>query len=175
MIGRIFRMVRTPLTLLILLGVLCYGAWWGYTNILKPVPKAPPTPCVDQSVDKGQLRTDQVVVRVYNGGDRKGLAGDVGRALRERGFRVSRVTNTAENISRTVIIGANETNPEVLLVKGFFKDADVRSDGRVDHSVDVLVGNKYAGFVKNAPKTIAVSTETVCLPPTTPTASPSSN
>ena len=29
MIGRVFRIVRTPLTLLILLGVLCYGAWWG--------------------------------------------------------------------------------------------------------------------------------------------------
>ena len=29
MIGRVFRIVRTPITLLILLGVLLYGAWWG--------------------------------------------------------------------------------------------------------------------------------------------------
>ena len=41
MIGRVFRIVRTPITLLILLGVLLYGAWWGYRNIIQPVPKAP--------------------------------------------------------------------------------------------------------------------------------------
>ena len=45
MIGRVFRIVRTPITLLILLGVLMWGAWWGYTNILAPIPKVPPPPC----------------------------------------------------------------------------------------------------------------------------------
>jgi hypothetical protein len=38
-IGRVFRIVRTPITLLLLLGVLMWGAWWGYNNILAPVPK----------------------------------------------------------------------------------------------------------------------------------------
>ena len=79
MIGRVFRIVRTPLTLLILLGVLCYGAWWGYTNVLKPVPALPPEPCVEQSLPNSQLRSTQVTVSVFNGGDRRGLAGDVGR------------------------------------------------------------------------------------------------
>ena len=83
MIGRVFRIVRTPLTLLVLLGVLAYGAWWGYTNVLKPLPPLPPDPCVEQKVTKGQLTTSQVTVSVYNGGHRRGLAGDVGRALRE--------------------------------------------------------------------------------------------
>jgi hypothetical protein len=164
-IGRIFRIVRTPITLLILLGVLCYGAWWGYTNILRPVPPLPPTPCVDQTVAKGQLASSQVVVAVYNGGDRKGLAGDVGRALRERGFRVTRTVNTAEKVAKTVIVGADPKDPEVMLVKGFFKDAVVRADKRADHTVDVLVGNKYGGFNKNAKRTLAVSSSTVCLPP----------
>ena len=50
MIGRIFRVIRTPVTLLILFGMLLYGAWWGYHNIIKPIPPLPPTPCVDQSV-----------------------------------------------------------------------------------------------------------------------------
>ena len=78
MIGRIFRIVRTPITLLILLGVLLYGAWWGYRNIIQPVPKIPPPPCVEQTVAKGQLRANQVTVKVFNGGDRRGLAVDVG-------------------------------------------------------------------------------------------------
>jgi LytR cell envelope-related transcriptional attenuator len=163
-IGRIFRIVRTPITLLLLLGVLCYAAWWGYTNVLRPIPPTPAAPCVDQSVSKGQLRSSQVTVRVYNGGNKRGLAGDVGRALRERGFNVIRTANTAEKISKTVIVGADPKNPEVLLVKRFFKDATVEGDNRVDRSVDVLVGNRYGGFNKNAKTTYPVKTRTVCLP-----------
>src|SRR5215203_664753 len=99
------------------------------------------------------LKSSQVTVKVFNGGSKRGLAGDVGRALRDRGFNVIRTTNTAEKISKTVIVGADPKNPEVLLVKGFFKGAVVKGDKRVDHTVDVLVGNKYGGFNKGAKRT----------------------
>lgn len=164
MIGRVFRLVRTPITLLILLGVLCYGAWWGYTNVLQPIPEAPPPKCVPQPVRQGALSSGQVTVKVFNGGDRKGLAGDVGRSLRSKGFKVQTTSNTAEKITKTVIVGAGAKNPEVLLVKGFFKGARVRVDKRADHSVDVLVGTKYAGLNKKAKPSIAVKASTVCLP-----------
>ena len=172
MLGRIFRIARTPVTLLILLGVLCYGAYWGYTNVLAPVPPAAPTPCVDQSVKGGQLKSAQVTVSVFNGGDRKGLAGDVGRAMRQRGFKVAKMTNTAEKVQKTVIVGSDPKAPEVLFVKTFFKNSVVRGDKRADHSVDVLVGNKYGGFNNKAKTTYAVKASTVCLPQQ-PTASPS--
>ena len=172
MIGRVFRLVRTPITLLFLLGVLCYGAWWGYSNVLAPVPVAPPAPCVPQPVNQGQLRSSQVTVSVYNGGDRKGLAGDVGRALREKGFKVQRTTNTGEQIERTVIVGAGAKNPEVLLVKGFFKKSEIRVDKRVDNSVDVLVGTQYGVFNKKAKTSVPVRAKSVCLPPV---ACPASN
>jgi hypothetical protein len=164
-IGRVFRIVRTPVTLLILLGVLCYGAWWGYTNVLKPAPPTPPTPCVPQRISQGELRTTQVTVSVFNGGSKKGLAGDVGRSLRQRGFKVQRTTNTGEKIKKTVIVGAGAKNPEVLLVQSFFKKAVVKVDKRADHSVDVLVGDDYGGFNKKAKTTFAVKARTVCLPP----------
>lgn len=169
MIGRVFRLVRTPLTLLVLLGVLCYGAYWGYNNIIAPVPAAPPEPCVNQTVTKGKLLSSQVTVSIFNGGSKRGLAGDVGRLMRDRDFTVQRMTNTNENIQKTVIVGAGTKNPEVLLVKAFFKDAEVRSDKRADHTVDILVGDKYAGFNKKAPTSYAVKTSTVCLPPSAAT------
>ena len=172
MIGRIFRVVRTPVTLLILFGMLLYGAWWGYNNIIKPIPPLPPEPCVDQVVEKGQLKSGQVVVRVYNGGDRKGLAADVGRSLRGKGFRVVLTTNTVEKIQKTVIVGADVNNPEVLFVKSFFKEAVVRSDKRVDRTVDVLVGNKYGGFNKEAKTTYRVEATKVCLPSQSPSPTP---
>jgi hypothetical protein len=152
--------------------MLLYGAWWGYNNIIKPIPPLPPEPCVDQSVPKGQLKASQVVVRVYNGGDRKGLAADVGRSLRGKGFRVVLTTNTVEKIQKTVIVGANDNNPEVLFVKTFFKEADVRSDQRVDRTVDVLVGNKYGGFKKGAKTTYQVEATTLCLPSQSPSPTP---
>lgn len=166
MIGRVFRIVRTPLTLLVLLGVLCYGAWWGYTNVLAPVEPLPPDPCVQQTLPNSQLKSAQVTVSVFNGGDRRGLAGDVGRSLRGKGFRVLKTTNTGENIKQTVIVGANAKNPEVVLVKAFFKEATVRVDKRTDGTVDVLVGDKYGGFNKKAPTAITVKSATACLPST---------
>lgn len=168
MIGRVFRIVRTPITLLILLGVLMWGAWWGYTNILRPIPPIPPPPCVEQTLAKGVIKSDQVIIKVYNGGDKRGLAGEVGRQLRSSNFKVTVTDNTVEKISKTVIVGGGAKNAEVLFVKTFFKDSVVRADKRKDGSVDVLVGNKYGGFVK-AKTTYAVKTKTVCLPSQTPT------
>jgi hypothetical protein len=164
MVLRVLRIIRTPLTLLILLGILCYGAWWGWTNIVAPPPAAPPTPCVETEVKDKALQTSQVTVRVYNGGDKKGLAGDVTRALRGKEFNVLEPANTEEAVNETVIIGNGAKNPEVLFVKSFFKGAKVEADERSDHSVDVMVGNKYAGFNSKAKTSYKVDTETVCLP-----------
>ena len=77
-----------------------------------------------------------------------------------------------EKIQKTVIVGADGNNPEVLFVKSFFKEADVRSDQRVDRTVDVLVGNKYRGFNKEAKTTYQVGANTVCLPSQTPSPTP---
>ena len=60
----------------------------------------------------------------------------------------------------------------MLFVKTFFKDAVVRTDKRSDGSVDVLVGNKYGGFNKNAKATYVVKTRTVCLPSQAQTTAP---
>lgn len=171
MIGRVFRIVRVPITLLILLGVLLYGANWGFKNVFAEIPPAPPPSCIQQKVPKGQLKADQVTVRVYNGGDKHGLAGDIGRTMRGKGFKVSITTNTKERIKGTVIVGSGAKNPEVLLVHSFFKKATIRVDGRVDGSVDVLVGSTYAGFNKKAKNVINVGEKAVCLPASS-TASP---
>jgi hypothetical protein len=164
LIGRILRVIRTPVTLIILLAVLVWAAWWGYNNVIAPVPAAPPTPCVQQTLSKGRLTTAQVYVKVFNGGDSRGLAANVSRSLRGKGFKVTGTANTIEKIDETVIVGATADDPEVKLAKSFFKDATVRADGRADHSVDVLVGNRYGGFNKKAKTSITVDAKTLCLP-----------
>lgn len=168
MIGRVWRIVRTPLTLLILLGILCYGAWWGYTNVLKPVPPLPPTPCVTQPVKDGKLNSNQVSVAIYNGGTKRGLARDIGIRLRDRGFQVQGEFNLEDKIDTTVIVGQGEKNPEVLLIQQFFPESTIRVEpDRVDHSVEVLVGNAWnwdKHFNEKAKTTLDVKAKTVCLP-----------
>ena len=164
MVGRVFRIIRTPLTLLILLAILCVGAWWGWKNIVAPPEQSPAPPCVETKVTDKALKSKQVTVQVFNGGDKKGLAGDVTRALRAKDFNVLTAANTDQEINKTVIVGNAAKNPEVLLVKSFFKGATVKPDGRKNHTVDVMVGNKYAGFNSKAKSSYPVKTKTVCLP-----------
>lgn len=175
MIGRVFRVVRTPITLLILLGVLLYGAWWGYTNIIRKTPEAAPAPCVQQTLKKGKLKSSQVTVKIFNGGQRIGLAGDVARAMRGKGFKVGLTDNTQEQIGKTVIVGADKKAPEVIFVKTFFKSAEIRADKSKenDRTVDILVGNDYRGFNKKAKNTYTVKAKTVCLPAQSTSATPS--
>jgi ribosomal protein S8E len=171
MVLRVLRIIRTPLTLLVLLGILCYGAWWGWKNIVAPPQTAPPPPCVPTKVTDKELKTSQVTVRVFNGGDKKGLASEVTRALRSKKFNVLDPANTDQSVTKTLIIGNGAKNPEVLLVKSFFKGAVVEADGRTDHTVDVLVGNKYGGFNSKAKTAYPVETSTVCLPSSPPAGS----
>lgn len=164
MVGRVLRTIRTPLILLILLGILVYGAWWGWTNIVKPVQSKPDNPCVPTKVTDKKLKTSQVTVQVKNGGDKRGLASQVTKQLDGAKFHTKQPSNTDKKITKTVIIGEKAKNPEVKLVKRFFPKAKIHSDHRSDRTVDVFVGNGYQGFKKHAKRSYPVKTKKVCLP-----------
>ncbi|WP_203567952.1 LytR C-terminal domain-containing protein [Aestuariimicrobium ganziense] len=168
---KVLRALVTPLTLAVLLAFLGYGAWWGYRNVMRPIPARPPDPCVTQSVGP-KLKSSQVTVNVYNGGYKQGLATTVAKALKAKGFMIKHVDNTDERIKTTVIVGADANNPEVKLVAAHFKNATVRADQRPDHTVDVLVGNTYGGMDAKAAVEIAVPGNSVCLPSPSPTPTP---
>ena len=57
--------------------ILAIGAAWGWHAATEPFPgKAEAPTCVDRQVEQGEkVCPDQVVVSVFNAGDRKGLAG----------------------------------------------------------------------------------------------------
>jgi hypothetical protein len=168
---RIVRMIATPVLLLALLGFLTWGAWWGYRNVMAPVPAHLPDPCVTQSVGQ-TLQASKVTVSVYNGGYVAGQANTVAKALKAKGFIIKHVDNTDQRIKQTVIVGAAATNPEVKLVAGHFKGATVKADNRPDHTVDVMIGTAYAGMNGKAATSIAVPGGAVCLP-TSATPTPS--
>ena len=151
------------MTLAVLLVVLGYGAWWGYKAVLT-VPVSTVNACVSQAVT--QLTPDKVTVRVLNGGGVKGYATEVAKVLKARGYNISVVSNTSENITTPVIVGGSVDLPAVKLVASNFPGATLRADNRNDGTVDVLVGVKTdktlptAGFSSAIP----VPNGSACIP-----------
>lgn len=164
------RTWSTPLALVALVAFLIFGTAWGWKHVTAPVVPKPPAPCVTQEMTV--LESTSVTVRVYNGGGQTGLAGSTGALLRNRGFKVPVVDNTEEAVTTTIIVSANEDDPQALLVAGFFNGATIRADGRAQATVDVLVGSDFGGINENAPTSIEVPGGVVCLPSPTPTPTP---
>jgi len=156
------RVIKTPLTLLALLALVVFGGWWGLRNATAAIPPRPPQPCVNTNVN-GKLTPNHVTVRTLNAGLRGGLAKRVSTSLRSQGFYIVKVNNSDERRAQTVIVGNAKDSPEVRLVAGFFKNATTQGDGRVDHVVDVLLGDDFAGYVLE-PKTFVPVNGPVCLP-----------
>lgn len=165
----IYAAGRTAITIAVLLFVLVGGLAWGYRSVQQATAPKPPPPCV--TTETKALIPAQVSIRVLNGGSVIGLAGTVSTAMRSRGFVVLRTGNTDEHINGTIIVGAKESNPEVQLVAGYFEKATIRTDGRKDGTVDVLVGDQYGGLTKTPPTSVAVPGGVVCLPSSTPSPS----
>ncbi len=158
----IIRMIKTPLTLLALTAIVVFGGMWGYKNATAQIPPRPPEPCVMTDVG-GTLTPNHVTLRVLNAGLRGGLAKRVSSAMRSYGFNILKVNNTDQRLTNTVIVGHSPNDPEVVLVAGFFKKATRQGDGRIDHVVDVLLGDDYAGRLTNPKQSVPVSGR-VCLP-----------
>lgn len=171
-IRQVVRVLKTPVTLLLLLAFVGYGAMWGYEHAKAPAPGRPPIPC--EPFDVGDTLTPQMVqVRTLNGGTRGGMAKTAASHLRAYDFKVIKINNTTERLENTVIVGKNADDPQVKLLTYFFKDAEVRGDGRIDGVVDVLLGTNSVRIPNPKVTTVEVDGP-VCLPPDTvlPTPSP---
>ncbi|MBK8460645.1 MAG: LytR C-terminal domain-containing protein [Micropruina sp.] len=170
----VIRVLKTPLTLLALIALVVVGGTWGWANAMAPVPPRPPAPCVVQTIGP-KLTPDKVTLRILNGGFQGGLAKRASLQMRAYGFNVIKVNNTDRRIQKTTIIGYAADSPEVLLVAGFFKDPVIEVDARADHSVDVLLGSVFPGYVTKPAQSVPLADGTACLPAPAVTASPSAS
>lgn len=136
-------MITTPLLLLGLLGLLIWGAFWGWRNLTAPLPEPSPTPCV--TVTAENVVNADVSVRVFNAGFTSGLASRIATRLRDAGFNVIRVENSDERVTSGVIIRTSEDQyPATRLVGSYFEESlvTVEYDDRVDGTVDVFLSSQ---------------------------------
>ncbi|MEI8410424.1 MULTISPECIES: LytR C-terminal domain-containing protein [unclassified Kribbella] len=156
---------RTPITMVILLGLLVGGAWWGWNSLINS--SAEPT-CVEQKLPNNRLVPKQVVLNVYNGGAKAGSAARVAEVLEKRGFNINKVANEpkGDKIDVVSVRGATDNAPELLLVAGQLNQKALTvGDGRTDHTVDLVIGAGFGSLkLKGLPSVTVPPDSTVCLP-----------
>ncbi|WP_327639272.1 LytR C-terminal domain-containing protein [Kribbella sp. NBC_00482] len=156
---------RTPITMVILLGILAGGGWWGWNSLVNS--SAEPT-CTEQKLTNNRLVPKQVVLNVYNGGARAGSASRVADALKQRAFNIDKVANEpkGDKVDVVALRGAAADAPEMLLVAGQLNQKAVMiADGRTDHTVDLVIGAGFGSVkLKGIPSVTVAPGATVCLP-----------
>lgn len=159
---QVIRVLKTPVTLIILLAMLGYGAMWGLEHATMDSPTRSGTACVLTDVG-GKLTPPRVTVRIFNAGTVSKAASLTRLHLNHYSFRVTQIGNSERVVANTVIIGNSADAPEVRLLQGFFEGAAAEGDGRADHTVDVIIFDKTKRVEE--PVTSIPVDGPVCLPP----------
>lgn len=164
------RHVTTALTMTVLCLILVVAGVVGFNALFAPLPERDEEPsaaasetCAVEPVKRGRrLRSGQVVVNVFNAGNRGGLAGTTMDALRQRGFRGGTIGNAPEGTKvrrAQVWIAEGEEAAGRLVARQFGPKTPVLTP-KVDvaDGIDVVVGNGFRAL-KRAPRSIKVERE----------------
>ncbi len=151
---------RTPITLVVLLGVLLGAAYYGWNTIVNPgddsKAAAPTTPkkteCKKKvTIKKGtRLTAGDVTVNVYNAGSRSGLAGQTLDSLVAKGFKRGIADNAQPDLTTwgnaTVVLPGGTGEPQTRLVHNQFVGTVKYVKGpALAPGVDVVVGDNFRG------------------------------
>ncbi|MCC9146775.1 MULTISPECIES: LytR C-terminal domain-containing protein [unclassified Arthrobacter] len=137
--------------LLLVAGTLAQGLISGWVRLPAAAPSTSAGP-VDEcpAGPFPYLDTAAVEVNVYNATANPGLAGIVGDALNQRGFRVDRVGNSSVNRSEmtALVLSGPSGFAAAYTLQQHIPDTQYVRDERTDGSVDVVIGS---GFSELAP------------------------
>jgi hypothetical protein len=155
------RHLTTGITLVVLVMVLGGMAVWGVKAALAPLPSqsASKDSCSQQEKEVKQfLKRGDVQVSVFNAGTRSGLAGQTLDQIEGAGFVPGNAGNAPRSAQvRRAVVWTTENDDSsarlVALALGHGTRVEVtRTD--LGPGIDVLVGNKFRGLDKKAPKKI---------------------
>jgi hypothetical protein len=154
-------------TLLVLLVLLLGASFYGWQTIISPAtedntsaggPK-PPDKCEQvQQFHRGQLiRSDDIVVNVYNAGSVANLAEETLQALKDQGFKPGVFDNAPSRVGATnvTILTQGKLTPQVRLVAKQFKgDVKYANGAPIAAGINVVVGDDFKGVDANAKKAL---------------------
>jgi len=165
--------VRTPITLLLLLGLVIAAGWYGLRQVRAPTPRstATATACVPVPVKhprpNQRVASASVVVNVYNAGNISGLAEQTAAALKLRGFGIGTIGNDPAGSNFTgylLVRGAAPNLPSVKLLMQQATGAVFRKVNRSDASVDAVLGAKFRSLAPNSARSVPFVTSEATFP-----------
>ncbi len=162
--------VRTGLTLAALLLLLGLGAVWGWSAATKPVPSTAPVdtgPCRSLTVSAGDLvRPEDVVVSVFNAGNRAGLAERTLGLFVDAGFGRGESKNAPRNsgVTNAEIWTTTPEHPAVRLVASRLTGVDIIEGPTLGPGVVVLVGDQFQELAAGEPTVVAEDDAEICAP-----------
>lgn len=151
---------RTPITIVVLLGVLLGAAFYGWQTVISPggddekastPTKSPPTCEKKVTIKKGQqVAAADVIVNVYNAGSRAGLATETLDGLVDKGFKRGIADNAPERVTAgpnvTVVLPDGKGLPQMRLVHNQFIGVVKYVAGpELAAGVDIVVGDSFRG------------------------------
>ncbi|WP_210439497.1 LytR C-terminal domain-containing protein [Nocardioides xinjiangensis] len=153
--------LRSALTLAVLAALVLVAALWGWAAFTEPFPEDEPVAiCEDTPVAAGsEVRRDQVVVSVFNGSERSGLASATSAQLEERGFVTGEVGDSPLPAATTQIWSADPTNPAVVLVQRQFKQAEVVPGDAIGPGIVVVVGERFQTLRKKQVESVVAKAD----------------
>ncbi len=162
--------LRSGITLLVLLGLLLFGAAWGWSAMTKPFPEtAEVSICNDTTVPAGtKVYPDQVTVSVANAGTREGLAGRTMKLLVDAGFGRGQTGNapSGTEVAFAEIWTDDPLNPAVRLLKGKLGgDATIVRRDTTLAGVTIIVGDDFKKLRRGGKWTKSDEDSQICSPP----------
>jgi LytR cell envelope-related transcriptional attenuator len=154
------RKAVAAVTMVVLVGLLVAGAWYGWQQMSAPVPgsdepqRRAAKPRCEDGVARGDLvRPADVTVSVYNAGSRSGLADQTLSELAARGFIRGDVGNAPANLEVVQfvrVLAPTKDDPTAKLVALQFGPNTMVQQVGVDlgPGIEVVVGDNFSGLVK---------------------------
>jgi hypothetical protein len=151
------RRTLTAITLTVLVAILAVGAWFGWQNLIAPLPPEETAngnaPACADGVRRGDVvRVRDLTVSVYNAGDVTGLAGRTLDELAARGFKRGAAGNAPDSLTDVLVVRVltqrTRRDPVARLVALQFGPNTVIQRVRRDlgPGVEVVVGNGFVGL-----------------------------
>lgn len=168
---RAFRL-RTPLTLLVLLGLLIGASWYAVRKIQEPPQLSPPGHCTPAAVRVAPtgaaavVRINQVRVTVFNApGGRAGLASATSSTLQNRGFQTGSAGNDPDLFTGVAKVRAADPRlPTVALVLGQVPGATFQKITKADPSVELVLGPRFKRLAAKFPRAVRITTRSAVFP-----------
>ncbi len=154
------RHLLTAVTLMVLVGLVAVGGYYGYQSLFSPVEDDVTATQGDRRCEDGlakgeTVRTRDVTVTVLNAGSRAGLAGQVQEQLVGRGFLAGTTDNAPDDqaVRFVRVLAPSRKDPAARLVAEQFGKGTFVQRTRTDlgPGVDVIVGDRFRGLAKDAP------------------------